>query len=153
MNINLKDFGSKIVKEKLTKENLKPSTTKKKVLLGVLVILLGALGLEVSNTDFDLGSIFAGNSVADSKIERDANGNLQADSSGNLITRIMRDMNGDPVADGTKGAKYTDEYNCDDFRNQPQAQKFFTKAGGPNKDVNGLDGDNDGEACESLPMK
>lgn len=153
MNINLKDFGSKIVKEKLTKENLKPSTTKKKVLLGVFVILLGALGLEVSNTDFDLGSIFAGNSVADSKIEREASGNLQTDSSGNLITRIMRDMNGDPVATGTTGAKYTDEYNCDDFRNQPQAQKFFTKAGGPNKDVNGLDGDNDGEACESLPMK
>jgi hypothetical protein len=151
--MNIKDLGTKIVKEKLTKENLKPNTTKKKVLLGVLVLLLGALGLEISNNDFDLGSIMQGNSVADSKIERDANGNLVQNEAGDFVTRIMRDINGDPVATGTVGGKYTDEYNCDDFKNQPQAQKFFTKAGGPNKDVNGLDGDNDGEACESLPKK
>ncbi|HQV64887.1 MAG TPA: excalibur calcium-binding domain-containing protein [Candidatus Paceibacterota bacterium] len=151
--MNIKDLGTKIVKEKLTKENLKPNTTKKKVLLGVLVLLLGALGLEISNNDFDLGSIMQGNSVADSKIERDANGNLVQNEAGDFVTRIMRDINGDPVATGTVGGKYTDEYNCDDFKNQPQAQKFFAKAGGPSKDVNGLDGDNDGEACESLPKK
>lgn len=151
--MNIKDLGTKIVKEKLTKENLKPNTTKKKILLGALVILLGALGLEVSNNDFDLGSIIQGNSVADSKIERDANGNLLQNSAGDFITRIMRDVNGDPVAAGTAGAKYTDEYNCDDFKTQPQAQKFFEKAGGPNKDVNRLDGDNDGEVCENLPVK
>ena len=28
---------------------------------------------------------------------------------------------------------------------------FFDKAGGVSKDTNRLDGDNDGEACESLP--
>lgn len=151
--MNIKDLGTKIVKEKLTKENLKPNTTKKKVLLGVLVVLLGALGLEISNNDFDLGSIMKGNSVADSKIERDADGNLLQNESGDLITRIMRDINGDPVVAGTAGAKFTDEYNCDDFKTQSQAQKFFAKAGGPSKDVNGLDGDNDGEACESLPKK
>jgi hypothetical protein len=152
MNLNLKDLGGKIVKEKFTKENLKPTTTKKKVLLGVFVVLLGALGLEVSNNDFDLGSIMKGNSVADSKIERDANGNLLQNEAGNFVTRIMRDINGDPVAAGTTGAKYTDEYNCDDFKTQSQAQKFFTKSGGQSLDTNRLDGDNDGEACESLPM-
>ncbi len=146
------DF-KQLAKEKFNKENLKPNTTKKKVLLGVLVLLLAALGLEVSNNDFDLGSITKGNSVADSKIQRDADGNLLQNENGDFITRIMRDINGDEVSAGTAGAKYTDEYNCDDFKTQPQAQKFFTKAGGPNKDVNGLDGDNDGEACESLPMK
>jgi hypothetical protein len=151
--MNIKDLGTKIVKEKLTKENLKPTTAKKKVLLGVLVVLLGALGLEVSNNDWDLGSIMKGNSMADSKIERDANGNLLQNDTGEFVTRIMRDINGDEVPAGTAGAKFTDEYNCDDFKTQPQAQKFFTKAGGPNKDVNRLDGDNDGEACESLPMK
>lgn len=153
MNLNLKDLGSKIVKEKLSKENLKPNTTKKKVLMGVLVVLLGALGLEVSNNDFDLGSIMKGNSVADSKIQRDAGGNLLQNESGDFVTRIMRDINGNPVATGTAGAKYTDEYNCDDFKTQSQAQNFFIKAGGPSKDVNGLDGDNDGNACESLPVK
>lgn len=151
--MNLKNIGGNIIKEKLTKENLKPTTTKKKVLLGVFVLLLGALGLEVSNNDWDLGSIMQGNSMADSKIERDANGNLLQNEAGDFVTRIMRDINGDEVPAGTVGAKYTDEYNCDDFKNQPQAQKFFTKSGGPSKDTNRLDGDNDGEACESLPMK
>lgn len=150
--MNLKNIGGKIVKEKFTKENLKPTTTKKKVLLGVFVLLLGALGLEVSNNDWDLGSIMQGNSMADSKIERDANGNLLQNSAGDFVTRIMRDINGDEVPTGTAGAKYTDEYNCDDFKTQSQAQKFFTKSGGPSKDTNRLDGDNDGEACESLPM-
>lgn len=150
--MNLKNIGGNIIKEKLTKENLKPTTTKKKVLLGVFVVLLGALGLEVSNNDFDLGSIMKGNSMADSKIERDANGNLLQNEAGGFVTRIMRDINGDEVPAGTAGAKYTDEYNCDDFKTQSQAQKFFTKSGGPSKDTNRLDGDNDGEACESLPM-
>lgn len=151
--MDIKEFGTKIVKEKLNKENLKPNSAKKKVLLGVLVILFGALGLEISNNDWDLGSIFSGNSMSDSKIERDANGNLLQNKDGNFVTRIMRDINGDEVAAGTADAKYTDEYNCDDFATQAKAQAFFKKAGGPSKDLNGLDGDNDGEACESLPVK
>ena len=140
-----------IAKEKLNKENLKPTTAKKKVLLGVIVLLLGALGFEVSNNDFDLGSILSGKSVKESKIERDDKGNLLQDEAGNFITRYLRDKEGNIVPSGTAGAKFTDEYNCDDFSTQPEAQKFFTKAGGPSKDTNRLDGDNDGEACESLP--
>jgi hypothetical protein len=142
-----------LAKDKLNKENLKPTTAKKKILLGVIVLLLGALGFEVSNNDFDLGSILSGKSVSDSKVERDEKGNLLQDEAGNLITRFLRDKTGTIVPEGTAGAKYTDEYNCDDFASQPEAQAFFTKAGGVSKDTNRLDGDNDGEACESLPKK
>jgi len=145
--MDLKDLA----REKLNKENLKPKSGKKKVLLGVIVLLLGALGLELGNTDFDLGSILSGNSVSDSKIERDSSGNLERDAEGDFVTRLMRDKLGNVVPEGTTGAKYTDEYNCDDFSTQPEAQAFFAKAGGLSNDTNRLDGDKDGEACESLP--
>ncbi len=139
-----------IVKEKLSVENLKPKTGKKKILLGVIVILLGALGLELGNKDFDLGSILGGNSFSDSEIMRDEKGNLKTDSSGNLVTSILRDKLGNVVPEGTSGAKYTNEYNCDDFATKTEAQSFFEKAGGVSSDTNRLDGDKDGKACESL---
>ena len=96
----------------------------------VIVVLLGALGLEATNNDWDLGKILSGNSVSESKVLRDKDGNITTDSS---------------------RGKATDEYNCEDFENQPQSQKFFRNAGGPSKDTNRLDGDNDNDACESLP--
>ncbi|HUQ85118.1 MAG TPA: excalibur calcium-binding domain-containing protein [Candidatus Limnocylindrales bacterium] len=99
----------------------------KGILIAVLALLLGAFGLEASNNDFDMGSLISGKSLSESKVLRDKDGNVVE-----------------------SGGKYTDEYNCDDFETQPQAQKFFTKAGGPSKDTNRLDGDNDKEACESL---
>lgn len=70
---------------------------------------------------------------------------------GQFVTRLLKDKEGNVVSDKSSGAKYTDEYNCDDFDTQPQAQKFFEKAGGVSKDTNNLDGGNDGVACESLP--
>lgn len=110
----------------------KAPESKKKIakpfLIGVLVLLLGAFGLEVSNTDFDLGKLLSGSSLSESKVMRDKEGNVV-----------------------TSGGKYTDEYNCADFETQPGAQRFFTNAGGPSQDTNNLDGDNDGEACEALP--
>lgn len=125
---------------------------KRKVAKGILgvviVILLGALGLETFNSDWDLGSILSGQSVSDSKVMRDEKGNVAYDAEGNVITRIMRDKEGNAVE---SGGKYTDEYNCDDFATQPEAQKFFSKAGGVRADTNRLDGDKDGTACESLP--
>jgi len=105
-----------------TKKFLKPA------LIGLLVILAGAFGLEASNNDWDLGKLLSGSTPAEA--------------------RVMRDKEGNVVA---SGGKYTDEYNCDDFSTQPEAQKFFDRAGGVSKDTNRLDGDNDGEACESLP--
>jgi hypothetical protein len=112
---------------------------------------LGALGLELGGKDFDLGSILDGNSVSDSAIMRDADGNLVKDSSGNMVTKVMRNKMGDVVTDGS--GKATDEYNCDDFATQPEAQRFFEKAGGVSGDTNRLDGDKNGEACQSLPKQ
>ena len=130
-------------------------SNKRKVAKGILgiviVVLLGALGMEVSNTDFDLGSILSGESVSDSKIERNVDGNLNRTDDGGFVTRVMRDKTGAVVPDDQAGGKYTDEYNCDDFTTQPEAQTFYSNAGGANGDVNRLDGNKDGQACESLP--
>lgn len=95
----------------------------------VMVLLLGALGLEVSGNDFDLQKLWDTGSIAASRIERDADGNL-----------IMGTMCGDAV------------YNCDDFRTQEEAQATYEYcAFGEGNDPHRLDGDNDGAACESLP--
>ena len=120
-------------------------------MIGVGVALLLALGLEVANTDLDLGTMVETGSMSDSVIERDADGNLEATADGYLITRIFRDREGNEVPEGTAGAKYTDEYNCDDFTTQPEAQRFFERAGGIAGDVNRLDGNKDGVACQALP--
>lgn len=112
-------------------QNLDEGTKKKAkpVLMIIIALLLGALGLEASNNDWDLGKLLSGSSFSEAKVMRDKEGNVV-----------------------TSGGKYTDEYNCDDFSTQPEAQKFFKNAGGPSQDTNRLDGDNDGEACESLPI-
>ncbi len=115
-----------------TKKIVKP------LLIGVIAILAAAFGLEASNNDFDLGKLFGGSSLEESKVARDESGNVLFDKLGNVTT------------DKTMGKK-SDEYNCDDFSTQPEAQSFFLKVGGTKNDVNRLDGNNDGQACESLP--
>jgi len=120
----------------------------KPVLIGLLALLAGAFGLEATNNDWDLGKILKGSSPSDAKILRDQKGNIRRDASGQIITRVMRDKNGNVVPEGPK---YTDEYNCADFSAQSDAQRFFDKAGGVGHDTNRLDGDKDGVACEDLP--
>lgn len=149
--MDIKEQIGNVVKDKLSADNLKPKTGKKKILLGVIVVLLGALGFEMSNNDFDLGSILSGNSVKESKVMRDQDGNVTRNEYGEVMTRLMRDKLGNVVPAGTAGAKYTDEYNCDDFDTQGGAQAFFEKAGGVTKDTNRLDGNKDGVACQDLP--
>jgi len=102
--------------------------TAKPILVAILIILASALGLESCNNDWDLGKLLSGSSLSESKVMRDKKGNIVE-----------------------TGGKYTDEYNCDDFLTQKEAQEFFENAGGPSEDTNRLDGDNDGQACESLP--
>ncbi len=99
------------------------------VMIAVIVALLVALGLEVTNTDFDLGKMIETGSIQESRIQRDDSGNL-----------IMGSMCGDAV------------YNCDDFRTQSEAQETYEycKFSGEN-DPHRLDGDKDGVACEDLP--
>jgi len=120
-------------------------------MLGIGVVLLGAFGMEVANTDLDLGTLMETGSVSESQIERDADGNLETTAEGGFMTSIWRDQNGDVVAEGTVGAKGEDQYNCDDFATQPEAQVFFDNAGGVANDINRLDGNKDGVACQSLP--
>ncbi len=129
--MDIKDTLEK-VKDRATDYSGSKSRKVGKGIIGVvIVILLGALGLEASNNDWDLGKILKGESISQSKVLRDKEGNV--------------------VTDSSKG-KATDEYNCDDFTTQPDAQRFFKNAGGPSKDSNRLDGDNDGSACEELPI-
>jgi len=102
------------------------------------VALLAALGLETSQNDWDLGKLWETKSFQESKVGRDSAGNILFDKLGNITT------------DSSIG-KRSDEYNCDDFATQPEAQAFFQKVGGTKNDVNRLDGDNNGVACQSLP--
>ncbi len=44
----------------------------------------------------------------------------------------------------------SDFYNCGDFNSHIEAQNVFETCGGVENDIHGLDGDNDGVACESL---
>ena len=120
-------------------------------MLGVGILLLAAFGLEATETDIDMGTLLETGSVSESQIERDADGNLATTEEGGFLTRVLRDIEGNEVAEGTTGAKYADEYNCDDFATQPEAQRFFDNAGGLDNDVNRLDGNKDGVACQALP--
>lgn len=105
-----------------------------KGILGVvIVVLLGALGLEVTNNDFDLGTLLGGGSLGEAKMERDASGNLTGSTLGQLC-----------------GDEAKDEYNCDDFATQEEAQAKHDQCIADGRDVNRLDGDNDGVACEAL---
>lgn len=103
------------------------------------IALFAALGLEVSQNDWDLGKLWQTKSFQESKVSRDDQGNILFDKFGNITT------------DKAKG-KEADDYNCADFSTQPEAQAFFKKVGGVGNDVNRLDGNKDGEACESLPQ-
>ena len=105
-----------------TKNIIKP------ILVAVIAIAVIAFGLESTNNDWDLGKLLSGQSPSEAKVMRDKYGNVV-----------------------TSGGKYTDEYNCEDFTTQADAQRFFKNAGGPSQDTNRLDADNDREACESLP--
>ncbi len=40
--------------------------------------------------------------------------------------------------------------DCSDFNTWREAQKFYKRHGGPQRDPHRLDGDDDGIACESL---
>lgn len=110
------------------------------------VALLAAFGLEATKNDFDVGKLIQTKSFEESKVARDEKGNVKLNEMG----QILFDKLGNVTTDKSVGKK-ADEYNCDDFSTQPEAQAFFLKVGGVGNDVNRLDGNKDGEACESLP--
>ena len=135
MNFDLKDL--KKLGEKATDfSGSKTRKTKKGIVLAVIVLLLGALGMEVSNKDFDLGALLQGKSFKEAEMQRDAKGNLTGKSLGTVC-----------------GDEKKDEYNCSDFDYQEDAQAKMEECLAFGKDVNRLDGDKDGVACEALPKK
>jgi len=107
-------------------------------LIVIFITLLAAFGLEASQNDYDMGKLIKTKSFQESKVSRDEKGNILFDKLGNITT--------DKVA-----GKKADDYNCDNFSTQPEAQAFFEKVGGLGNDINRLDGNKDGDACESLP--
>ncbi|MCA9359366.1 excalibur calcium-binding domain-containing protein [Candidatus Kaiserbacteria bacterium] len=98
-------------------------------MIGVGVVLLVALGFEMSNTDVDLGKMVETGSISESIIKRDENGNA--------LYGAMCEEN---------------VYNCGDFKTQPEAQEVYDTCETEEKrDRHGLDRDGDGVACQSLP--
>ncbi|MFZ2593249.1 MAG: excalibur calcium-binding domain-containing protein [Minisyncoccia bacterium] len=112
-------------------------TTWAKVLIGGAIgLLMLAFGMEVNNKDFDVVQLVKTGSFAASQIQRDP-------ETGNLIPGSV---------DAFCTAQDID-YNCDDFRTQPEAQTVYDrcKGLGKNMDVYRLDGDKDGTVCEARP--
>lgn len=111
------------------------TTWAKVVIGGAIALLMVAFGLEVKNTDYDVVQLVKTGSFAASQIQRDEAGNLLPES-----------------VDAYCNAQEKD-YNCPDFRNQPEAQQVYTRCQtlGQNMDVYRLDGDKDGIVCEALP--
>ncbi|MCA9370180.1 hypothetical protein KC686_03415 [Candidatus Woesebacteria bacterium] len=97
-------------------------------LAGIFILLMVALGMERSGTDIDLGKLVETGSLEESRITK---------SDG--FWAIGDDCDG------------TVDYDCANFEYQGDAQAFYEQCGGVNNDLNALDGDKDGEACESLP--
>jgi hypothetical protein len=108
-------------------------TVAKAILGGAVIILLAAFGMEASKTDYNVGTLIKTGSLSAAKIQRDERGN---------ITNVEAFCN----------AKDAD-YNCSDFKSQPEAQGVYDKCKGlgKNMDVYHLDGNHNGKVCESLP--
>ena len=99
-------------------------------MLGIGTVLLIALGLEVSNTDVDLGKMVETGSIKESIIKRDDKGN--------------------PLFGATCEKNV---YNCSDFSTQEEAQEVYETCKTPEaRDRHGLDRDGNGVACQSLPQ-
>lgn len=98
-------------------------------MVGIGIVLLAALGLEMSNTDIDLGKAIETGSIEEAIIDRDKNGNL------------------------IFGAACEENlYNCSNFSTQPEAQEVYDTCYTTERpDRHGLDRDGDGVACQSLP--
>lgn len=108
----------------------------KNILLGTWIVAAGALGVQMMDYDLDLWTLRDTGSIEDSRVE-----------SKNWVKLI--------------GKCLSDNLNCSNFNTQSEAQALYEDCAeqiiANNKwidttiDVYGLDGDNDGVVCESLP--
>jgi hypothetical protein len=105
---------------------------KGRIFVGIIIAtLLLTLGLEVANTDIDLGKMARTGSIKEAVIQRDDGGNL--------------------ILGGMCNEGQDFDYNCDDFKTQPEAQRVYEKCAKNGLDIHGLDGNKDGVACQNLP--
>jgi hypothetical protein len=132
----------------------------KPILYGALVVLLGAFGLTASSTNMDLGKFFSTGSVDQSMIKPTAvpaKNNVMksqvskapAKNSSMTPAPLKKDAQGNLLPENCQ----TNNYNCSNFQYQEDAQALYDKCGGSSNDVNRLDANKDGKACESLPKK
>ena len=95
-------------------------------ILGLIALVLVAFGMEFSGTDVDLGKLVETGSVSESMVTKTENGTW-------LIGECEKREN----------------FNCDNFAYQEEAQTLFEECGGVGNDVHGLDRDKDGIVCEA----
>lgn len=93
---------------------------------GLIVLLLGATALEVSDTDFDVQKLIETGSFAESKVNVTENGVWLIDE-----------------------CKSKTNFNCDNFKYQDEAQDLFDACGGIENDIHGLDRNKNGIVCEA----
>lgn len=98
------------------------------IMVGAAVLLMAALGMEVAETDVDLGKLIETKSLSESMVKRTENGNL--------------------ILGATCAEENT--FNCDDFADQAEAQEVFEACDWGETDIHGLDRNKDGIACNAL---
>jgi hypothetical protein len=115
--------------------------------VGLGIVLLAAIGIQTFDYDLDLGSLWAGKSIAESRVQQTKDG--------------IKLMGSCVKAQG----KTTDDLNCSNFKTQQDAQAKYdmcaTQIASYNSgldaakvkslDIYGLDGNKNGVVCESLP--
>ncbi len=112
-------------------------------MIGLIILILGAVGMEVYDYDLDLGKLWETGNLEQSRVES------VKDGEGNTVRLIWECVKAD--------------VNCDNFQTQRDAQATYNKcaaeieannAGIENAlklDIYGLDRDKDGIVCEALP--
>ena len=118
----------------------------KGILLGLMLLIAIAMGIEATNYDIDLGKLFETGNVQESRVQT-----LKA-------------------KDGTTARVFgtcikSQDMNCSAFKTQGEAQAKYDSCGAQIKkdnpsvkdlnalDIYGLDGNNNGIVCEALPKK
>jgi hypothetical protein len=115
--------------------------------VGLGIVLLAAIGIQTFDYDLDLASLWAGKSIAESRVQQTKDG--------------IKLMGSCVKAQG----KATADLNCDNFKTQEEAQEKYDtcadqissynsgldKAKVKSLDIYGLDGNKNGVVCESLP--
>lgn len=114
-------------------------------MIGMIVLMLGALWMQMYDYDFDLWKLMETKSFTESRVD------TVTDSDGNSYSVITGTCN-----------KNDFDLNCDDFATQEEAQNQYNtcadsiQADNPSIDVKkldiyGLDWNNNGIVCEALP--